>query len=68
MSRFSVDFTADADEQIREIQASIGASSKAEVIRKALGLLSYIEKERAAGGRVIIENSSTSTRTEVVGF
>ena len=66
MSRFTIEFTDDVDQQIEEIAKALNANTKADVIRKALGLLNYVVHEKAAGGTVIVENKKENIRKEVV--
>lgn len=66
MSRFTIEFTDEVDKQIEQIAKALGANTKADVIRKALGLLNYVVQERAAGSTVILENKKQGVRKEVV--
>lgn len=66
MSRFTVEFSKDVDDQIDKISESLGAQSKAEVIRKALGLLSYVVKAQKDGEKLIFENEKLKTRKEIL--
>ena len=66
MSRFTIEFTDDVDQQIEEIAKALNANTKADVIRKALGLLNYVVQEKAAGFTVIVENKKENIRKEVV--
>jgi predicted transcriptional regulator len=66
MSRFTIEFTDDVDKQIEQIAKALNANTKADVIRKALGLLNYVVQERAAGSTVILENKRENVRKEVV--
>lgn len=66
MSRFTIEFSEDVDQQIDQIARALDAPTKADVVRKALGLLSYVVKERKAGGTLFLENKTTNVRKEIV--
>ena len=66
MSRFTIEFSEEVDKQIEIIQESTGATTKADVIRKALGVLTYIVEEKNQGGKVLIENEKQNLRKELV--
>jgi hypothetical protein len=66
MSRFTIEFSEDADRSLDEAQKALGAKTKADVIRKAVNLLNYVIGERGKGGRLIIENRDENLRKEVV--
>jgi predicted transcriptional regulator len=66
MSRFTIEFSEDVDKQIDEIAAALHAPTKADVVRKALGLLSYVVKEKAQGSTLVLENKQQNVRKEVV--
>ncbi len=66
MSRFTIEFSEDADRSLDEAQKALGAKTKADVIRKAVNLLNYVIGERGKGGRLIIENRDENIRKEVV--
>lgn len=66
MSRFTIEFSPEVDKQIEEIASKLDAPTKAEVIRKALGLLSYVVKEKDKGSALILENAKKKTRKEIV--
>jgi len=66
MSRFTIEFSADADKSLDEAQKALGAKTKADVIRKAVNLLNYVVSEKGKGGVLIIENRDENIRKEVV--
>lgn len=66
MSRFTIEFSKDLDQQIDQIARALDAPTKADVVRKALGLLSYVVKERDTGSTLILENKTTNVRKEIV--
>lgn len=66
MSRFTIEFTEDADKGLEEVQKSLHATTKADVIRKAMNLLNFVVQERENGGKLIIENTRENIRKEIV--
>ena len=68
MSRFTIELTPEADKGLEEVRQRLGATTKADVIRKAISLLNFVVQERQEGGRLIIENSKKDVRKEVVTF
>ncbi len=66
MSRFTIEFSDEIDKQIEMIQNSTGATTKAEVVRRALGLLKYVVEEQREGSKLILENQKQKVRKEVV--
>ncbi len=66
MSRFTIEFSEDMDQQIDRIARALNAPTKADVIRKALGLLSYVVKERDEGSTLVLENKKANIRKEIV--
>ena len=66
MSRFTVDFDREAEDRVESIREYLDASTKAEVIRKALKLLNFIVNEDKAGRTIFIEDPETNKRTAIV--
>ena len=66
MSRFTIDFSPEAERELRDIQKALDVGSKADVIRKALSLVKYIVEERQNGGKLFIENEKEKVRKEVI--
>lgn len=66
MSRFTIEFNEEADKGLEHIQHYLGATSKADVIRKAVNLLNYVVTEREGGGKLVIEHPDKQLRKEVV--
>jgi hypothetical protein len=66
MSRFTIEFSEEVDKQIDGIAKALHAPTKADVVRKALGLLSYTIKEQQTGSKLVFENERTNTKKEVV--
>ena len=48
MSRFTIDFSDEAERDLQGLIKALGVKSKADVLRKALNLLNYVVR---AGGR-----------------
>ena len=53
--RMQFDFTDDAVAHLDALVARSGASSRAEVVRRALSLFSDVMDEQAKGGRVYVQ-------------
>ncbi len=66
MARFTIDFSPNAESELRDIQKALDVGSKAEVIRKALSLVKYVVEERQRGGRLYVENEKDKVRKEIV--
>ena len=66
MSRFTIEFSETVYKQIDDIQAELHAQTKADVVRKALGLLSYVVREQKDGSVLILENIKNNVRKEIV--
>jgi hypothetical protein len=66
MARFTIDFSPQAEAELRQIQKALDVSSKADVIRKALSLVKYIVEERHNGGKLFVENEREKVRKEIV--
>lgn len=66
MSRFTIEFSSTVDKEIEEIAQALSVSTKAEVVRKALNLLKYVVRERAAGSKLVLENEKQNVRKEIV--
>jgi hypothetical protein len=64
MPRYTVDFSPEVDQRLEELRAP--DQTKAQVIRRALVLLSFVVDEIRGGGRLIIENPKKHTPKEVV--
>ena len=68
VARFTIDFSDVAAEQIEELAQELQLRTKADVLRKALGVLKYIVEEKRQGGRVFIENRQEGERKEIVAI
>jgi hypothetical protein len=66
MARFTIDFSPQAERELRDIQKALDAGTKADVIRKALSLVKYVVEERQHGGRIFVENEKEKVRKEIV--
>ncbi len=66
MSRFTIEFTEEADRGLEQVQKILGGKTKADVIRKAINLLNFVVQERQKGGRLFIENKDENLRKEIV--
>lgn len=71
--RVSMDMSEEAYQVVREIADGSGVT-KAEVIRRALGLMRFVMEERHRGGRIIVEDPDRlggfvpGKRKEIVGI
>ena len=45
---------------------TLGAKTKADVVRKALNLLQYVLEEQKGGGKLMVENKRENSRKEVI--
>jgi hypothetical protein len=66
MSRFTIEFTEEADKGLEEVQRKLHATTKADVIRKAVNLLNFVVQEQEKGGKLIVENPKENLRKEIV--
>jgi hypothetical protein len=66
MARFTIDFSDLMDHQIEELAHDLRVKTKADVLRKALGLLYFVVGEQKEGGRLIVENPHENLRKELV--
>lgn len=64
MPRYTIDFSAEVDRRVGALRQKLDVKSKAEVVKKALGLLAYVVNEREAGSRIIVERDGN--RQEIV--
>ena len=63
-----MDFSDVAAEEIEQLAQELQLRTKADVLRKALGVLKYIVEEKRQGGRVFIENRQEGERKEIVAI
>ena len=68
MARFTMDFSDVAAEEIEQLAQELQLRTKADVLRKALGVLKYIVEEKRQGGRLFIENRQEGERKEIVAI
>ncbi len=66
MSRFTIDFSDALDKDLESMRAQMGAGTKAEVIRKAIGYLKYSLEEQKKGGKLTIEYPQENRKAEIV--
>ena len=66
MSRFTIDFSEEAERDLRGLIKALGVKSKADVLRKALNLLNYVVRAQEEGGKLVVENKKDKSRKEVV--
>ena len=68
MARFTIDFSDVAADEIDQLAQELQLRTKADVLRKALGVLKYIVEEKRQGGRLFIENRQEGERKEIVAI
>lgn len=56
-TRLSLDLSLEVRTRIATIQELTGATTSAEVVRRALGLYDLVVDVQSSGGRLILENS-----------
>ena len=66
MSRFTIDFSDEAERDLQSLTKALRVKSKADVLRKALNLLSYVVRAQEEGGRLLVENEKDKSRKEVI--
>ena len=66
MPKYTIQFSKRTDRDLERLAKSLGVSSKADVVRKAVNLLRYVLEEQKAGGKLIVENSRDKTKKELV--
>ncbi len=66
MSRFSIDFSDEAERDLQGLIKALGVKSKADVLRKALNLLNYVVRAQEEGGKLVVENQKDKSRKEVI--
>jgi hypothetical protein len=64
-TRVTVDFDPEAYKALNEAAELLG-TTKAEAIRKALGLSLYVLREKRNGKRLIVETNDGKERVEIV--
>ena len=62
--RVQLDFAADAFNELNDLMKRLGASSRAEVIRNALGVLRWVTKHLSEGSKIVVERKD-GKRVEV---
>lgn len=66
MSRFTIDFSDDAERDLQSLIKALGVKSKADVLRRALNLLNYVVRAQEEGGKLVVENKKDKSRKEVI--
>ena len=66
MSRFTIDFSDEAERDLQGLIKALGVKSKADVLRKALNLLNYVVRAQEDGGKLLVENKKDKSRKEVI--
>ena len=66
MSRFTIDFSEEAERDLQGLIKALGVKSKADVLRKALNLLNYVVRAQEEGGKLVVENKKDKSKKEVI--
>ena len=66
MSRFTIDFSDEAERDLQGLIKALGVKSKADVLRRALNLLNYVVRAQEEGGKLLVENKKDKSRKEVI--
>ncbi len=66
MSRFTIDFSDEAERDLQDLIKALGVKSKADVLRKALNLLNYVIRAQEEGGKLVVENKKDKSKKEVI--
>ncbi len=66
MARYTIEFADDVDRKLDALAVSLGVRTKADVVRKALGLLDYVVSEKALGKKLVIEDEKKNEREVLV--
>jgi len=66
MSRFTIDFSDEAEQDLQSLTKALGVKSKADVLRKALNLLNYVVRAQEEGGKLVVENKKDQSRKELI--
>jgi hypothetical protein len=62
--RVQLDFSEEAFQELNALQKKLQASSRAEVVRNALGVLRWVTKHLIAGDTIVIEKAD-GTKSDV---
>lgn len=65
LKRITADLTPEAYEVLSEVAKQLH-TSKADVLRRSLGLINFLLKEKEKGYKLILESQSGSDRKEIV--
>ena len=66
MGRYTIDFEPAFEKSLDELIGSTGATSKADIIRKALASYKYLKDAERQGGKVSITNQQDEVQKDVV--
>jgi hypothetical protein len=62
--RVQLNFSEEAFQELNALQKTLGASSRAEVVRNALGVLRWVTSHLIAGDKMVIEKAD-GTKSDV---
>jgi hypothetical protein len=62
--RVQLEFSVEALQELNALQKTLRASSRAEVVRNALGVLRWVTKHLIAGDKIIVEKAD-GTKSDV---
>jgi Arc/MetJ-type ribon-helix-helix transcriptional regulator len=66
MAKFTIQFSKKTEKDLERMIKTLGAKTKADVVRKALNLLQYVLEEQKGGGKLMVENKRENSRKEVI--
>ncbi len=66
MAKFTIQFSKKTEKDLERMIKTLGAKTKADVVRKALNLLRYVLEEQKGGGKLMVENKRENSRKEVI--
>jgi hypothetical protein len=66
LAKFTILFSKKVEKDLERMTKTLGAKSKADVVRKALNLLRYVLEEQKGGGKLMVENKRENSRKEVI--
>ncbi len=66
MAKFTIQFSKKVEKDVERMTKTLGAESKADVVRKASNLLRYVLEEQKGGGKLMVENKRENSRKKVI--
>ena len=66
MAKFTIKFSKKTEKDLERMIKTLGAKTKADVVRKALNHLQYVLEEQRGGGKLMVENNRENSIKEVI--